>query len=135
MHSRYLKSKVYQKEATRCFIDYRNDFDSVDHVKMWNVLRKMEFKNFSLSSWETYIQVRKPQYRQNVVKPTCSMLAKACNKLYTLPLFIHLISWIYILREAGLEEYKYRFKSERGNINNQCYANGTILMAENAKDL
>ena len=35
------KAKEFQKNIYFCFIDYANDFDCVDHHKMWEILQEM----------------------------------------------------------------------------------------------
>lgn len=76
---------------------------------------------------EIFIQVRKSQYGQNMVKQTGSKLAKECSPL--------IYSICIILWEAGLEEVKSGFKIDGWNINNPCYASNTVLIAKNAKKL
>ena len=36
------KTKEFQKNINFCFIDYAKAFDSVDHSKLWKVLKEME---------------------------------------------------------------------------------------------
>ena len=35
------KARQFQKNIYFCFIDYAKDFDSVDHNKLWKILREM----------------------------------------------------------------------------------------------
>ena len=35
------KAKEFQKNIFFCFIDYAKDFDSVDHNKLWKILKEM----------------------------------------------------------------------------------------------
>ena len=35
------KVKEFKKEVNMCFTDYSKAFNCLDHVKLWNVLRKM----------------------------------------------------------------------------------------------
>ena len=41
MSARSLKKQEFQKNIYFCFIDYAKAFDSVDHNKLWNILKKM----------------------------------------------------------------------------------------------
>ena len=36
------KAREFQKKIYFCFIDYAKAFDSVDHNKLWNILKEME---------------------------------------------------------------------------------------------
>ena len=44
-----------------CFIDYANAFDSVDHHKLWKILKDMGIPDLLTASWEICMQVRKQQ--------------------------------------------------------------------------
>ena len=35
------KAREFQKNIYFCFIDYANDFDCVDHNKLWKILKEM----------------------------------------------------------------------------------------------
>ena len=35
------KGREFQKNIYSCFIDYANAFDSVDHNKLWEILKEM----------------------------------------------------------------------------------------------
>ena len=35
------KAREFQKNICFCFIDYSNAFDSVDHNKVWNIMKEM----------------------------------------------------------------------------------------------
>ena len=39
------KSREFQKNIYFCFIDYTNDFDCVDHNKLWKILQEMEISD------------------------------------------------------------------------------------------
>ena len=55
------KAREFQKNIYFCFIDYAKAFNCVDHNKLWNILKEMEYQNTWPASWETYMQVRKQQ--------------------------------------------------------------------------
>ena len=54
------KAREFQENIYFCFIDYAKAFDSVDHNKLWKILKEMGILDH-LTSWETYMQVRKQQ--------------------------------------------------------------------------
>ena len=39
------KSNEFQKNIYFCFIDYAKDFASVDHKKLWKILKEMGIPN------------------------------------------------------------------------------------------
>ena len=52
------KARKFQKNIYFCFFDRANTFDSVDHNKLWKILRD---GNATLpTSWETCMQAKKP---------------------------------------------------------------------------
>ena len=44
----------FQKNIYFCFIDYIKAFDCVDHNKLWQILKEMEYQKIWPASWETY---------------------------------------------------------------------------------
>ena len=40
--SEEIKAREFQKNIYFCFIDYAKAFDSVDHNKLWKILKEME---------------------------------------------------------------------------------------------
>ena len=55
------KAREFQKNIYFCFIDYTKAFDSVDHNKLWEILKEWAYQTTWPASWETYMQVRKQQ--------------------------------------------------------------------------
>ena len=56
------KVRVFQKTIYFCFTDYTKVFDSVDHNKLWKILKKRwEYQTTWPASWEIYMQVKKQQ--------------------------------------------------------------------------
>ena len=51
------KAREFQKNI--CFIEYTKAFDSVDHNKLWKILKEMGIPNYL--TWETCMQVKKQQ--------------------------------------------------------------------------
>ena len=66
------KVREFQKNISFCFIDYAKAFDCVDHNKLWNILREMEYQTTWPASWEIYMQVRKQQLELDMEKQTGS---------------------------------------------------------------
>ena len=65
------KARQFQKNIYFCFIDCAKAFDCVDHNKLWKVLKEMGIPDH-LTSWETYMQVRKQQLELDMEQQTAS---------------------------------------------------------------
>ena len=55
------KAREFQKNIYFWFIDYAKSFDSVDHNKLWKILKEMGNQTTWSASWEICMQVRKQQ--------------------------------------------------------------------------
>ena len=51
------KARGFQKNIYFCFIDYAKAFESVDHNKLWKILKEMGIPDHL--TCETYMQIRK----------------------------------------------------------------------------
>ena len=65
------KAREFQKTIYFCFIDYAKAFDSVDHKKLWKILKEMGIPDH-LISWEICMQVRKQQLELDMEQQTGS---------------------------------------------------------------
>ena len=66
------KAREFQKNIYLCFIDYAKDFDSVEHNKLWKILKEMGIPEHWPASWEICMQVRKQQLELDMEKQTGS---------------------------------------------------------------
>ena len=66
------KAREFQKNIYFCFLDYAKAFDCVDHNKLWEILKEMEYQTTWPASWETYMQVRKQQLELGMKQQTGS---------------------------------------------------------------
>ena len=55
------KAREFQKNICFCFINYTKTFDSVDHNKLWEILKEIEIQTTLPASWLIYTQVKKQQ--------------------------------------------------------------------------
>ena len=55
------KAREFQKNIDFCFIDYMKAFDSVDHNKLWKILKEMGIPDHLTCLLGTCMQVRKQQ--------------------------------------------------------------------------
>ena len=72
MHWIIRKAKEFQKTSYFSFIDYTKAFDCVNHNKLWEILKEMEYQTTWPASWETYMQVRKQQLELDMEQQTGS---------------------------------------------------------------
>ena len=66
------KARQFQKNIYFCFIDYAKAFDSVDHNKLWKILKVMGYQTTWSASWEICMQVRKQQLELDMEQQTGS---------------------------------------------------------------
>ena len=70
------KKQEFQKNIYFCFIDYVKAFDSVDHNKLWQILKEMEYQTTGSASWEICMQVKKQQLELDMEQQTGSKSGK-----------------------------------------------------------
>ena len=87
------------------------------------------------ASWETYIQVRKQQFKLEMEQQVGSKQVKGvCQGCILSPCLFNLYAE-YIMRNTGLDEVRAGIKIAGRNINNLRYADDTTLMAESKEEL
>ena len=64
------KKQEFQKNIYFYLIHYSKAFDSVDHNKLWKILREMRIPDHLPASWETCMQVRKEQLELGMEQQT-----------------------------------------------------------------
>ena len=66
------KAREFQKNIYFCFIDYAKAFDSVDHNKLWKILKRWEYQTTWPVSWEIFMQVKKQQLELDMEQQSSS---------------------------------------------------------------
>ena len=64
------KQREFHKNICFCFIDYAKAFDCVNHYKLWKILKEMGLPDHF--TWESCMQVKKPQLKLDMEKQTGS---------------------------------------------------------------
>ena len=83
------KTREFQKNICFCFIDYAKAFDCVDHKKLWNILKVMEYQITLPASREISMQVKKQQLELDMEQQTGSKLGKEYVKaVYCHPAYL-----------------------------------------------
>ena len=60
------KARELQKNIYFCFVDYAKAFDSVDHNKLWKILKKMGIPNHLICLLRICRQVKKQQLEMDM---------------------------------------------------------------------
>ena len=70
------KAREFQKSTYFCFIDYAKVFNCVNHKKMWEIPKEMEYQTTGPALWEICMQVKKQQLELDIEQQTGSKLGK-----------------------------------------------------------
>ena len=54
-------AREFQENIYFYFIDYAEDFDHVNHNKLWKIVKEIRISDHLTCLWETYMHVRKQQ--------------------------------------------------------------------------
>ena len=127
----WIKQESSRKNIYFCFIDYAKTFDSMDHNKLWKIL-----KEIGIPEHLTCLLRNLYASQESIVTKTdCFQIGKGvCQGFILSPCLFNLYAE-YIMRNAGLEEAQAGIKIVRRNINNLRYADDTTLMAESEEEL
>ena len=66
------KAREFQKNIYFCFIDYAKALDSVNHNKLWKILKEMGIPDHLTCLFRTCMQVRKQQLELDTGQQTGS---------------------------------------------------------------
>ena len=66
------KAREFQKNIYFCFIDYAKAFDSVDHKKLWKILKEIKIPDHLTCLFRTCMQVKKQQLELDMEQQTGS---------------------------------------------------------------
>ena len=83
------KAREFQKNIYFCFIDYAKAFDSVDHNKLWKILKEMGIPDHLTCLLRNLMQVRKQQLELDMEQKTGSKSGKEYVKaVYCHPAYL-----------------------------------------------
>ena len=60
------KARKFQKNIYFCFVDYAKAFDSVDHSKLWKILKEMEILGHLTCLLRNLYAVKKQQLESDI---------------------------------------------------------------------
>ena len=129
------KKQEFQKNIYFCFIDYAKAFDSVDHSKLWKILKEMRIPDHLTCLLRNLYASQEARVRTGYGTTDWFHIGKGVHQCCILSHCLFNFYAEYIMRNAGLEEVQAGIKIARRNINNLRYADDTTLMAETKEPL
>ena len=129
------KAREFQKNIYFCFIDYAKAFDSVDHNKLWKILKEMGMPDHLSCLLRNLYAGQEATGRTGHGTTDCFQIGKGVHQVCILSPCLFNLYTEYIMRNAGLEEAQAGIKITGRNLNNLRYADDTILMAGSEEEL
>ena len=129
------KSKTIPENIDFCFTDFLKAFDSVDHNKLWKILKEMR-----ISDYQIYLLRNLYAGQEATIRTRCGTAhwfktGKGVWQGCILSPCLFNLYAEYIMRNVGLDEAQTRIKIAGKNINNLRFADDTSLMAESKEPL
>ena len=124
------KAREFQKNIYFCFIDYAKAFDSVDHKKLWKILKEMGIPEHLTCLLRKLYAIQEATVRTGHGTTDWFQIGKGVHQGCILSPCLFNFYAEYIMRNAGLEETQAGIKIARRNINNLRYADDTTLTVE-----
>ena len=137
-HSLNLKKKInkreFQKNIYFSFIDYAKAFDSVDHNKLWNILKEMGIPDHLTCLLRNLYTGQEATVRTQHGTTDWFKIGKGVYKGYILSPCLFNLYTEYIMQNARVDETQAGIKIAGRNINNLRYADDTTLCQKVKKD-
>ena len=124
------KNREFQKNIYFCFIDYAKAFDSVDHNKLWKILKEMRIPDYLACLLRYLYAGQEATVRTGHGTTYWFQIGERVYQCSILPLCLFNLYAEYIMRNAGLDEAQAGIKIAGRHISNLRYADDTTLMAE-----
>ena len=129
------KAREFQKNTYFCFSAYTKAFDSVDHNKLWNILKETGIQDHLTCLLRNLYAAQEAIVITGHGTTDWFQIGKGTCQGYILSPCLFNLYPEYIMRNARLDEAKARIKIARRNINHLKYADDTTLMAESKEEL
>ena len=131
------KKHEVQKNTYFCFLDYAKAFDSVDHNKLWKILKEMGIPDHLICLLRDLSAGQKATVKTGHGTTDWFQIGKGVRQGCILSpcLFNICTLYEYIMRNAGLEEAQAGIKIAGRNISHLRYADDTTLLAESEEEL
>ena len=125
------KAREFQKNIYFCFVDYAKAFDSVDHNKLWKILKEIGPPDPLTCLLRNLYAGQEATVRTGHGTTDWFQIGKGC----ILSPYLFNLYAEYIMRNAGLDEAQVGIKIAGRSINNLIYADDTTLRAESEEEL
>ena len=112
------KAREFQKNIYFCFIDYAKTFDTVDHNKLWKILREMAIPDHLTCLLRNLYAGQEATVKTGHGTTDWFQIGNGVHQGCILPPCLFNFYAEYIMRNAGLEETQAGIKISRRNINN-----------------
>ena len=129
------KARNFQKNIYFCFIDYAKAFDSVDHNKLWKILKEMGIPDHPTCLLRNLYAGQEATVRTGHGTTDWFRIGKGVHQGCILSPCLFNFYAEYIMRNARLDEAQAGIKIAGRNINNLRYADDTTLVAKIKEDL
>ena len=124
------KAKEFHKIIYFCFTDFAKPFDSVDHNKLWKILKEMRIPDHLTCLLRNLFAGQAAGVRTGHRTTDWVQIGKRVCKGCILSPCLFKLYEEYIMRNVGLDEAQAGIKIAGRNINNLRHADDTTLMAE-----
>ena len=129
------KAREFQKNIYFCFIDYAKAFDSVDHNKLWKILKEMGIPDHLTCLLRNLYAGQEATVRSGHGTTDWFQIGKGvCQGCILSPCLFNFYAE-HIMRNAGLDESQAGIKIAKRDMNNLRYADYTTLMAESEEEI
>src|SRR5574340_764220 len=128
-------AQEFQKNIYLCFIDYAKAFDSVDHNKLWKILKEMGIPNHLTCLLRNLYAGQEATVKTGHGTTDWFQIGQGVRQGCILSPCLFNLYAEYIMRNAGLEETQAGIKIARRNLNNLRCVDDTTLMAESEEEL
>ena len=119
------KAKEFQKTIYFCFIDNAKAYDSVDHHKLWKIMKEVGIPDHLTCLLRNLYAGQEATVRTGHGTTDWFQIAKGVHQGCILSPCLFNFYEEYIMRNAGLEETQAGIKIAGRNINNLRYADDT----------
>ena len=120
------EAREFQKNIYFCFIDYAQAFDSVDHNKLWKILKEMGIPDHLTCLLRILYAVQEATVRTEHGATDWFQIGKGVHQGCVVSPCLFNLYVVYIMRNAGLEEAQAGIEIARRNINNLRYDDNTL---------
>ena len=124
------KAKEFHKIIYFCFTDFAKPFDSVDHNKLWKILKEMRIPDHLTCLLRNLFAGQAAGVRTGHRTTDWVQIGKRVCKGCILSPCLFKLYEEHIMRNSGLEEPQAGIKIAGRNINNLRYADDSTLTAE-----